>query len=289
MTTIRVDAHHHVWDLAAHDQPWIVGPAMEPIHRSFAVDDLAPELAARDVGGTVLVQTVASRAESLELLTIAARTPFVLGVVGHVDLAAADVDDQLDELIESPGGGCLVGIRHVVEAEPDPGWLARPDVIDGLRAVARRGLVYDLLVKPQQLAAAIEAVAAVPDARFVLDHLGKPPIAEGSREPWATQLAALARFENVSAKLSGLVTEADWSSWSTSDLAPYVDHALEIFGPHRLMFGSDWPVCLLASTYSEVVDAVDALVAQLSADESDLLFEGTATAVYGLRARQVPS
>ena len=175
-------------------------------------------------------------------------------------------------------------MRHLVQDEPDPDWLRRPDVTRGLRAVADAGLRYELLVYPHQLPAAVAAVTALPDAPFVLDHCAKPPIAEGGREPWATGIGDLARRENVTCKLSGLVTEADWTQWTVDGLRPYVDLMLDAFGPARVMFGSDWPVCLLAASYADVTSAARELTAALTREEQALVFGGTATRVYGLSA-----
>jgi L-fuconolactonase len=280
--TLRIDAHHHVWDLAVRDQPWITGDAMAPLRRSFAIDDLAPEVASAGITATLVVQTVADVTETEELLDLAQATPLVTGVVGYVDLAAADVGDQLDRLQERPSGGWLVGIRSLVQVEPDPGWLVRPAVLAGLREVARRDLVYDLLVGPHQLDAALAAVTHVPEGRYVVDHLAKPAIAAGAWEPWASGLTALAAHGNVFAKMSGLVTEADWATWSTSDLRPYAEHALTVFGPDRLLFGTDWPVCTLAAPYGRVVGAVEELVDDVSTAERAAVMGGTAAAVYGL-------
>jgi len=280
--TRRIDAHHHVWDLAVRDQPWIAGHAMAPLRRSFGIDDLAPDAAATDVTATVVVQTVADVDETEELLDLAQATPLIAGVVGYVDLAAPDVGEQLDQLQARPSGGWLVGIRSLVQDEPDPRWLARPAVLAGLREVARRDLAYDLLVRVHQLECARIAVTQLPEGRYVVDHLAKPAIASGAWEPWASGLAALAACANVSAKLSGLVTEASWDTWTTGDLRPYVEHAVATFGPDRLMFGSDWPVCTLAAPYGRVVTAVDELVAGLSTSERAVVMGGTAATVYGL-------
>jgi L-fuconolactonase len=284
--TSRIDAHHHVWDLAARDQPWITGPAMAPIRRSFSIGDLCPEAAAAGVTATVVVQTVADVTETEELLDLAETTPLIAGVVGYVDLAASDVGEQLDQLQERPSGAWLAGIRSPVQDEPDPGWLTRPAVLAGLREVARRDLVYDLLIRAHQLEAARAAVTHVPDGRYVLDHLAKPAIASGGWEPWASGLAALAACGNVSAKLSGLVTEASWSTWSTGDLRPYVEHAVAAFGADRLLFGSDWPVCTLAAPYGRVTAATTELVAGLSTTERAAVMGGTAATVYGLAGRR---
>jgi L-fuconolactonase len=276
-----IDAHHHVWDLTVREQPWITGDALAPLRRTFTAAELMGELDPR-IEATVVVQTVSAPGETPELLQLAAESGPVAGVVGWVDLTAPDVAERLAALRERPGGGRLVGIRHQVQDEPDPGWLLRDEVRRGLRAVVAAGLAYDLLTLPDQLPAAEATVRALPDGRFVVDHLSKPPIAHGTLEPWATRIRALAAYPNVTCKLSGMVTEADWSRWTLDDLRPYADVVLEAFGPDRLMFGSDWPVCTLAATYGEVLDAAQQLTAQLSAPERAAVFGGTARAVYGL-------
>jgi L-fuconolactonase len=277
----RVDAHHHVWDLRVRDQPWITGTAMAPIRRNFTTDDLAPALAECGIDATIVVQTVASVDETVELLQLAADTDFVAGVVGYVDLDRDGVSDQLDRLLDGPNGQWLVGIRHVVEAEPDPNWLLRPQVLAGLVEIAERGLTYDLLIGSHQFDAASQAVAAVPSGRFVLDHLAKPAIASRCFEPWATHIADLAAHPNVFAKVSGLVTEAG-PSWTAGDLQPYVDHALSSFGAGRLLFGTDWPVCLLAGSYAQVHDSAETCLAALSDDETAAVFGGNAIGAYRL-------
>ncbi|MEU4492298.1 amidohydrolase family protein [Streptomyces sp. NPDC023998] len=277
-----IDAHHHVWDLSVRDQEWITGPEMAPIARTFSLDDLAAETRSAGVGATVLVQTVTVADETPEFLALANGSDLVAGVVGWTDLTAPDVADTLASLRELPGGDRLVGIRHQVQGEPDPAWLLRPDVRRGLAAVAAAGLVYDLVVQPHQLPAAAEAAVRLPELTFVLDHLGKPPIASGELEPWASDVRALAARPNTVCKLSGMVTEAAWSTWTTPDLSPYAGMVLDSFGPGRLMFGSDWPVCLLAASYAEVLVAARALTHRLSDEERRAVFETTASRVYGL-------
>ncbi|MFE1958674.1 amidohydrolase family protein [Streptomyces sp. NPDC059479] len=277
-----VDAHHHIWDLSVRDQDWITGPALAPIRRNFGLDDLAPEARAVGVTATVLVQTVCVPEETPEFLAAAHGSDLVAGVVGWTDLTAPGIADTLAALRELPGGDRLVGIRHQVQGEPDPRWLVRPDVLRGLAAVADAGLVYDLVVLPQQLPAAAEAAESLPQLTFVLDHLGKPPIAAGALDPWAGHIKALAARPNTVCKLSGMVTEADWDSWTANGLRPYADTVLDAFGPGRLMFGSDWPVCRLAGTYGEVFDAARAVTDGLSEDERDEVFGTTARRVYGL-------
>ncbi|MFJ9903257.1 amidohydrolase family protein [Streptomyces sp. NPDC101152] len=277
---MTVDAHHHVWDLSVRDQDWI--PEDSPLRRTFTVADLAPEARAAGVDRTVLVQTVTVPEETPEFLALAAGHDLIAGVVGWVDLTRPDIADELARLRDVPGGDHLKGIRHQVQGEPDPEWLLRPDVRRGLAAVAAAGLVYDLVVLPRQLPACARVAAALPELTFVLDHLGKPPIASGALDRWSADLGALAALPNTVAKLSGLVTEADPAAWKVDDLRPYTLTALDAFGPHRLMFGSDWPVCTLAATYAEVTDSARELLGGLGEQERAEVFAGTATRVYGL-------
>lgn len=284
---MTVDAHHHVWDLSVREQDWITGPELRPLRRDFGIDDLVPEAVAASVDRTVLVQTVTVAEETPEFLALAAGHDLVAGVVGWTDLTRPDVADELARLRQLPGGRYLKGIRHQVQGEPDPEWLLRPDVRRGLAAVADAGLVYDLIVLPHQLPACVRAAAALPGLTFVLDHLGKPPLAAGPPEPWASGIRALGELPNTVCKVSGLVTEMDralWggTTWPLAPLRPWWDTALEAFGPGRLMFGSDWPVCTVAATYAQVAYLAGALAIELGPDEHGQFFEGTATRVYGL-------
>jgi L-fuconolactonase len=276
---VRIDAHHHVWDLDVRDQPWTAG--LPALRRSFDIDDLAPDLAAADIDATVVVQTITTPDETPELLAMAAASPLIAGVVGWVDLEARDIAHQIAVLRELPGGGALVGIRHQVQGEPDPDWLTRPSVLRGLSAVATAGLSYDLLVTPGQLPAAIGAAGRVPGLRFILDHAGKPRIARGELEQWSALIASLAALPNVAAKLSGLATEAS-APWSVSQLQPYADVLLTSFGASRIMFGSDWPVSLLAAPYSETVAAAEHLLRGASDSDREAVFGATALEWYQL-------
>jgi L-fuconolactonase len=279
-----IDAHHHVWDLAVRDQPWLAGDEMAAIRRNFGADDLRPAAAAAGVTATVLVQTVTVAAETPEMLALAAGDPLIRAVVGWTDLTARDVADQLARLVEAPGGDRLAGLRHQVQEEPDPGWLRRPDVIAGLRAVADAGLAYDLILRPHQLAAATYAAQSVPQLSFVLDHGGNPPVAAGALEPWAAAVRALAACPNVTCKLSGLVTVTAPGA-PPAALRPVADVILGAFGANRVMFGSDWPVCLLASDYPGVMELAQTLTAGLSEAERAAVFAGTAARVYRIRDR----
>jgi L-fuconolactonase len=269
-----VDAHHHFWDPARGEYPWMTD-GVAPIRRRFGPEDLAPPLAECSVDGTVVVQARADVAETWELLEVSATTEFVRGVVGWVDLTSASVADTLRELAS---GTRLVGVRHQVHDEPDPEWLLRSDVQRGLRAVGDAGLAYDLLVRARELPAALETARRFPESRFVIDHLAKPPIRTGELEEWERALAPFSDLGNVNCKLSGLVTEADWAAWTPDQLAPYVRRAVGWFGPERCMFGSDWPVCLLASDYRGVLDAL--LYALENVDD------GSRAAILGETARR---
>ncbi|WP_433335885.1 amidohydrolase family protein [Spirillospora sp. CA-294931] len=264
------DAHHHLWDTSVRDYAWMDGPWADPLRGRFDVgryrDEAAPD-------GSIAVQALHSEDETRELL--AAGAP-VAGVVGWTDLTAPGVADALAAL---PDG--LVGIRHQVQDEPDPGWLLRDDVRRGLRAVGEAGLVYDLLVRPPQADAALDTVRALPGVMFVLDHAGKPDIAGGAWDPWAGWITALAALPNVTVKLSGLVTEAA-PGWRDGDVLPYARHVLDAFGPSRLMYGSDWPVCTLAAAHARVAALAQSAVAGLSPHERDQVFGGTARRVYGI-------
>jgi L-fuconolactonase len=275
-----VDAHHHVWDLAVRDQPWITGADMAPLRRTFTLEDLRPSARAAGVDATVVVQTVTVAEETPELLALANADPLVAGVVGWTDLTSAAIIDELARLTGGPGGGRLAGIRHQVQSEPDPDWLRRPDVIRGLRAVAAAGLCYDLVLLPHQLPAATYAAAAVPGLTLVLDHAGKPRIA-GDLGPWAAAIRDLAVLPNTMCKLSGLVTEAPPGARPQA-FAAVTDVVLGAFGADRVMFGSDWPVCLLASDYAGVMALARSLTAGLSPAERAAVFGATAVRAYRL-------
>ncbi|MGH3248298.1 MAG: amidohydrolase family protein [Trebonia sp.] len=275
-----VDAHHHVWDLEVRDQPWITGADLAPIRRTFTLEDLRPSTRAAGVDTTVLVQTVTVAAETPEMLALADRDPLVAGVVGWTDLTSPAISDELARLRSGPGGGRLAGIRHQVQSEPDPDWLRRPDVIRGLHAVAAAGLAYDLVIRPRQLPAARFAAAAVPGLTFVLDHAGKPRIG-GGLDGWAADIRGLAALPNTVCKLSGLVTEAPRGAQSPV-FAQVADVVLGAFGAERVMFGSDWPVCLLASGYAGVMALARSLTAGLSPAEQAAVFGAAAARAYRL-------
>jgi L-fuconolactonase len=254
-------------------------PEHAPIRRRYTLADLRAA-APPEVGTTVLVQALAATAETERLLATAAGSDLVAGVVGWVDLTAGGVADELDRLRAGPGGDRLVGIRHLAQDEPDPGWLARADVAHGIAAVGRRGLAVDLLVRGPQRPAALAAARASPDVRFVLDHCGKPAIGAGEWEPWASWLAELATLPHVTCKLSGLLTEAAPGRRQPAILLPYARHALDSFGPDRVMFGSDWPVCELAGGYPAAWALTRSCLDGLTEDERSAVLARTASRAY---------
>ncbi|MEV4349161.1 amidohydrolase family protein [Actinoplanes sp. NPDC049596] len=268
-----VDAHHHLWTA---DYAWLQDPSLARIRRDYTVADLRAALATAGVDRTVLVEGGrGDDAETTSFLATAAETPEIAGVVGWASLASPELASTIAGHRDGPGGHLLVGIRDQVQGRG-------PAHLDGLHAglatVAAAGLVNELVVSADQLPSVARAAAAFPSAVFVLDHLGKPPIAAGSLASWRSLIAPVAARPNVVAKLSGLVTEAAWATWTTGDLKPYVETAVSLFGPDRLMFGSDWPVCELAATYAEVKDA---LVETLGGVPEDV-FGGTAVRTYQL-------
>jgi L-fuconolactonase len=276
-----IDAHHHFWDPRTAGYPWMTG-AYEPLRKVYGPSDLAPLLDGVGVTATIVVQARQELDETRSLLEMAATTPWVAGVVGWVDLTRADVADTIASVREGENGDRLVGIRHLVHDEPDPEWLLRDDVLRGLSALAETGLAFDLLVRTRELPAATEVARRLPGLRFALDHLAKPPISTRQIEPWASAIGAIARLPNVSCKVSGLVTEADWSSWRSADLAPYIAKAVENFGADRLMWGSDWPVCTLAASYSEVFESAVEIFSDQVGGDLESFVRGCAASTYGL-------
>jgi L-fuconolactonase len=275
---MRIDAHQHFWTYSAAEYPWI-GPGMERLARDYLPPDLAPLVAAEGIDGSVAVQARQSVAESRWLLELAAAHPLVKGVVGWVDLQSERVGDDLHALAANP---TFVGVRHVVQDEPDPRFVLGEAFLRGIRQLHPHGLTYDLLLHPEQLPAAIELVGLLPEQPFVVDHLAKPRIAIGELDGWERDIRAIARHENVCCKVSGMVTEAAWQGWRQDDFTPYLDVVLDAFGPERLMVGSDWPVCLLAGEYAEVAAIPRAYLSRLSATEQALVHGGTAVRFYGL-------
>jgi L-fucono-1,5-lactonase len=281
---MAIDGHQHFWDPARADYPWMEAPELAPIRRAFGPGDLAPLLRANEIDASILVQCRSSIEETEEFLRLAAATSFVAGVVGWADLTDGAVGETLARLRSSPGGERLAGIRHQVHDEPDPDWLLRADVQRGLAAVVEHDLAYDLLVRPRELPAAIATAQAFPQGRFVLDHAAKPPIAEGFSREWADLLVALAACDNVWCKISGLSTEARWNDWDAERLLPFVAHAANCFGEDRLIFGSDWPVCLLAGSYGATKGALEDCLTKLGPHLRDKAFGANAQQAYLLQS-----
>lgn len=283
MPTPIIDSHHHFWDPASGgDYAWLSGP-FEPINRVFAPQDLRPSLASNGVSGTVLVQTWNDLGETWDFIRTAEATDFVAGVVGWVDLTDPDVVATIAELRQSPEGKWLVGVRHLIQTESDPNWLLRADAVRGLKAVEAAGLVYDLVPNLPQLPACIATAKAFPGLRFVLDHISKPEIRNRGFDEWA---ALIRQFRgergHVWCKLSGMVTEANWQTWTPADLKPYVHEVLDVFGVDRCMFGTDWPVCLVAANYDRVVDALRECLKDLPQTDLDRIFGLNAVEAYRL-------
>ena len=283
---LRVDAHQHFWTYGTYQTSWMEAPpyagdpAFASLRRSFEPDDLLPELEAADIDLTVTVEAADGVEENAVLLANARAHDWIAGVVGWVPLEKPDdADRALDALT---GERALVGVRHLINVEPDPDWIIRPGVLEGLRILSRRGLTFDYVgILPRHLEHVPLIAHHVPDLRIVIDHLGKPPIIARAWEPWNALIARAARMPNVFAKLSGLdVGGAD--TWTAADIAPYMDRALELFGPDRLMFGSDWPVANLRGGYGKIWRKTNRVLARLSGDERDRILGGTAIAFYRL-------
>ncbi|MFE2560237.1 amidohydrolase family protein [Streptomyces sp. NPDC059352] len=281
-----IDAHHHVWDLRRRPQPWLDAPGHEPIRRDFTTEDLRAAatrpLAGRQLDGTVVVQCVPSVTETRELLHLADRDPMIRAVVGWADLTSPAIGDVLDTLLTDRGGPYLRSVRHLVQDEPDPRWLQRPEVERGLRAVGLRGLAYDLLIRSDQFPQAVRLAERLPQLPLVLDHAGKPPLARGSLNRWERDVRRLAAYPQVRCKASGLITEADHATWTVDDIRPVWDVLLDAFGPDRLMFGSDWPVCVLAGGWNRWAATVEELLADRTPTEVSAVLSGTATDFYRL-------
>jgi L-fuconolactonase len=282
----RVDAHTHVWELTRRPQPWIDPQTMAVLHSDHTLTDLRSELQGADVHGAVLVQVLNDSDETDDYLWLGTE-PMIRGVVGWADLLSSEVETRLDALSNHPSGSRLVGIRHQALAEPDPaGWLQRVAEGRALAALARRGLTFDLMFRPEHLSVVHDVTRRHAATTFVLNHAGKVPVATGWRsaesERWAAAITELATSDNLVCKLSGLTTMAHLDRWTVADLRPFVDHLLDRFGPDRLMFGSDWPVSLRAGTYQITVDAVGELLAALTAPERAAVLGGTAVRTYTL-------
>jgi L-fuconolactonase len=275
---VRIDAHQHFWNYDPAQYPWI--RAHWPLRRNFLPSDLRPLLAKARLDGCIAVQARQNLDETRWLSSLAAEHSFIRGVVGWIDLRSERVDDALAQLARHPR---FVGVRHVVQDEPDDAFMLRPKFLRGINRLRGFELAYDILIYARQLPAAAQLVKRFPNQRFVVDHIAKPQIASGQLSPWREHLRQLAQHPNVFCKLSGMVTEAQWKNWKRQDLMPYLDTVFAAFGPSRIMYGSDWPVCLLAASYQQVYDVAVSYCSRLSPSEQQLVFGGTAANFYRLR------
>lgn len=272
----RIDAHQHFWHYDPVEYGWI-DDRMSALKRDFLPVDLEPLLKEIEFDGCVAVQARQSLEETRGLLELADAHDFIRGVVGWVDLRSPDVAQQLEQFAANRR---LVGVRHIVQGEPDDAFMLRDDFRRGIAQLAGFGLAYDILVYPRQLRAAAQLVAEFPVQRFVLDHIAKPLIADGVLEPWQTDLRALAQLPNVCCKVSGMVTEARWKDWKADDFRPYLDVVFEAFTPSRIMIGSDWPVCTVSAGYGATMRLVMDYIARLTPDERDGVLGGNCAAFY---------
>jgi L-fuconolactonase len=275
---MNIDAHNHFWKYDLQRHGWI-DEAMEVIRKDFLPDEFSEILQVNGFDGSVAIQADQSEAETHFLLELAKQHPNILGVVGWVDLRAKDVEGRLRYFSEFDK---LVGFRHIVQDEPDPAFMLDPDFQKGLSLLKNHDFTYDVLIFPTQMESAYKTISMHPDQKFVIDHLAKPDIKNGILEPWSSWIRKIAAYDNVTCKLSGLVTEAVWQSWNHEDFYPYLDVVMEAFGTSRVMFGSDWPVCLLSGDYQEVFGIVSSYLKEFSKDEKEQIFGLNAASFYGI-------
>lgn len=274
---MRIDAHQHFWQFDPVRDAWI-DDSMQVIRRDFLPADLAPLLEEKGVDGCVAVQADQSLDETRFLLDLAEENDWIKAVVGWFDLKAEDLEAQLDHFSDHKK---LVGARHILEAEPK-GFMTSLNFVNGVRKLADRGLSYDILAREDQLEEVVLLLHKLPVMKLVVDHICKPDIKSRSYDQWAKQMIEVAAYDHVFVKLSGLVTEAEWQNWTNEDFKPYLDFCLDHFGPNRLMYGSDWPVCLLAGTYGDVYDLIQDYISALTESEQAQIMGGTASQFYGL-------
>lgn len=275
---MRIDTHQHFWKFDPIRDSWIT-EEMQVIRRNFSPLDIQFVLERNGFGGSVAVQADQSKEETAYLVQLANDYPFIKGVVGWIDLQAADIRQQLDSYQSDK---VIKGFRHIVEGEADPDFLIRPAVLNGLKALADYGYTYDLLIRPRHYAATLDCVQQNPNLQFVLDHIAKPPIKSKAFDEWAAFIDALSAFPNVVCKVSGLATEADWEGWKLDDFKQYLEHIFARFGKERIMYGSDWPVCLLAASYEESIAIVEDKLGQFTAAEKNAFWAENAIRVYNL-------
>jgi L-fuconolactonase len=273
---MTLDSHQHFWHFELPKHEWI-DDEMASIRRDFTPEDLKPILEANGIDGCIAVQADQTISETDFLLDISHKHDFVKGVVGWVDLRTVILEEVLARYTKRPK---LKGFRHVVQGEPDPFFMLRPEFLRGIETIGKYGYTYDILIFPHQLVSALELVKQFPDQKFVIDHLAKPYAKAGYFTGWAAGMTAIAKYANVYCKLSGLITEANYSSWTPEELLPYLRHALEIFGPNRCMFGSDWPVCRVAGDYGQVKGLIETLLQDYSLADQAAVFGGTCASFY---------
>lgn len=277
--TMRIDAHQHFWNYDPTCHAWIT-EEMPLLKRDFLPADLTPELTANGIAASVAVQAEQSEQETQFLLRLAESNPRIAGVIGWVDLRSSELNKRLDEFSRYKK---LRGFRHIAQSEPNDDFLAAENFVRGVSQLTERGFTYDILIYPRQLPAARELVKRLPDQKFVIDHLAKPDIKTGTNfQEWAGHMRAFAQNQNVHCKISGMATEADWRAWKPADFRPYLDVAFEVFGSDRLLFGSDWPVCLLAGSYKQVLEIVEDYVEGWPETEKRKIFGENAVRFYGL-------
>ncbi len=275
-----IDSHHHFWNPHPYKYPWMTA-ALSAINRPFWQSDLDVEMRDNNVQHSIIVQTYSSISETLQFLSLAQETVSVAGVVGWVDMTDPNFKETLNSLLSHETGRHLIGIRHQVHDESDACWLERSEVLLALEAIQARSLCFDLLVRPRELPSSIAVVKRFPELTFVIDHIAKPDIKNRQWQPWAEQMAELAACDNTVCKLSGIITEADWHTWSQADVRPYLDFVINQFGADRCLFGSDWPVCLLAGRYADTIEIVKSALGDDPAVHAQV-FSGTANDTYKL-------
>jgi L-fuconolactonase len=276
----KIDAHQHFWQFDPVRDSWITETEMSAIRRDFMPADLKPILDRNGLDGTVLVQSCQNESDNEFMLKLAEENSFIKGVVGWVDLRADDVEDQLKYYRDNFPK--LKGFRHVLQGEPDEQYMLRDDFKRGIGLLNKYGFTYDILIYPIHVKHASKLVAKFPDQKFVVDHLAKPYIKRGEIEPWKRDMEELAQYQNVSCKVSGFLTEADWYNWRTDDFSPYLDGAFNAFGTNRVMYGSDWPVCVLAGGYNRALEVIQLYLSKFRPEEQELFFGGNAVKFYNL-------
>jgi L-fuconolactonase len=282
---MRIDSHHHLWDLAISPRPWLAGEMLAGIKRTFSMKDFYSERASAQIDQSILVQTISEYEEMKEFFAVAAEHESVVGVVAWIDMSSTDCFQQLEKYVDLPGAERLVGIRDGAQGRADAQWLAGDQIAVNARKLAEKDLAFDLLVDPSNLAASTQLVSRCPDTTFVLDHIGKPNIAKGDQgelAAWSHSINELAKNKNVSCKISGMVTEADWKAWEEKDFKRYFDVVVNAFGADRIMYGSDWPVCKLAATYEQVAQLAEYLIQDLSPSEKEKFWALNAKKAYGI-------